>query len=98
MPAKPSQSAVSERIVSVFTGWGVLIVNIALIVGAILLHRLGAGGGAPVRIAGVLTSFISFLTLFGYFTLQPNQARVLLLFGAYKGTVRSSGFHWANPF
>jgi regulator of protease activity HflC (stomatin/prohibitin superfamily) len=34
----------------------------------------------------------------GYFTLQPNQARLLVLFGQYKGTVRQSGFHWANPF
>ena len=34
----------------------------------------------------------------GFFTLQPNEARVLILFGAYKGTVRDSGFHWANPF
>ena len=34
---------------------------------------------------------------FGFFTLQPNEARVLILFGAYKGTVRRSGFHWANP-
>jgi regulator of protease activity HflC (stomatin/prohibitin superfamily) len=34
---------------------------------------------------------------FGFFTLQPNEARVLILFGAYKGTVRQSGFHWANP-
>ena len=34
----------------------------------------------------------------GFFTLQPNQAAVLLLFGRYKGTVRTSGFHWANPF
>jgi len=34
----------------------------------------------------------------GFFTLQPNEARVLVLFGAYKGTVRTSGFHWANPF
>jgi regulator of protease activity HflC (stomatin/prohibitin superfamily) len=46
----------------------------------------------------VFAAFISFLTLLGYFTLQPNQARILILFGAYKGTVRSSGFHWANPF
>ncbi len=36
--------------------------------------------------------------LVGHFTLQPNQARVLILFGAYHGTVRQSGFHWANPF
>ena len=34
----------------------------------------------------------------GFFTLQPNEATVLLLFGSYKGTVRESGFHWANPF
>ena len=34
---------------------------------------------------------------FGFFTLEPNEARVLILFGAYKGTVRQSGFHWANP-
>ncbi len=33
----------------------------------------------------------------GFFTLQPNEAAVLLLFGAYKGTVRVAGFHWANP-
>ena len=34
----------------------------------------------------------------GFFTLQPNEARVLVLFGAYRGTVRTSGFHWGNPF
>ena len=33
----------------------------------------------------------------GFFTLQPNEAAVLLLFGAYKGTVRRAGFHYANP-
>ncbi len=35
---------------------------------------------------------------FGFFTLQPNTAAVLLLFGEYKGTARKQGFHWANPF
>jgi regulator of protease activity HflC (stomatin/prohibitin superfamily) len=35
--------------------------------------------------------------LFGFFTLQPNEAAVLLLFGSYHGTVRVAGFHWANP-
>jgi hypothetical protein len=34
----------------------------------------------------------------GFFTLQPNEGAVLLLFGAYKGTARRPGFHWANPF
>ncbi len=36
--------------------------------------------------------------LCGFFTLQPNESCVLLLFGAYKGTARDPGFHWANPF
>ena len=38
------------------------------------------------------------ILVMGFFTLQPNEARVLLLFGQYKGTVRTSGFHWGNPF
>jgi regulator of protease activity HflC (stomatin/prohibitin superfamily) len=49
---------------------------------------------------------VAFLVLFlvcvilrkGFFTLQPNEARVLVLFGNYNGTVRTSGFHWGNPF
>lgn len=40
----------------------------------------------------------SLVALGGFFTLQPNEARVLILFGSYKGTVRRSGFHWTNPF
>lgn len=34
----------------------------------------------------------------GFFTVNPNGSKVLVLFGAYKGTVRENGFHWANPF
>jgi regulator of protease activity HflC (stomatin/prohibitin superfamily) len=40
---------------------------------------------------------LGIFSCFGFFTLEPNEARVLILFGAYKGTVRNSGFHWANP-
>ena len=48
-----------------------------------------------VALLGIPTWIIS---ITGFFTLQPNEARVLVLFGAYKGTVRESGFHWGNPF
>lgn len=34
----------------------------------------------------------------GFFTVNPNGSKVLVLFGAYKGTVRENGFHWTNPF
>lgn len=33
----------------------------------------------------------------GFFTLQPNEGMVLILFGAYQGTARRDGFHWTNP-
>jgi len=38
------------------------------------------------------------LHLVGFFTVQPNEGRVLILFGKYIGSVRDSGFFWANPF
>lgn len=60
-------------------------------------------GVVPVAdIWGMVLTGLAFLVLVvlacGYFTLQPNEAAVLLLFGDYKGTVRVPGFHWANPF
>jgi regulator of protease activity HflC (stomatin/prohibitin superfamily) len=43
----------------------------------------------------VLISFISFG---GFLIVQPNESRVLILFGKYTGTIRESGFWWVNPF
>jgi regulator of protease activity HflC (stomatin/prohibitin superfamily) len=34
----------------------------------------------------------------GFITVQPNNSRVLLLFGKYVGTVKKNGFYWVNPF
>jgi regulator of protease activity HflC (stomatin/prohibitin superfamily) len=80
-----------------------LFLNIAMFIGAIaILARGGTRADSSAIITAVLLSLtlilIALIFLFGYFTLQPNEARVLILFGHYKGTVRRSGFHWANPF
>jgi regulator of protease activity HflC (stomatin/prohibitin superfamily) len=83
-----------ERIVRVQNGWVMLTVLIGLILADIGL--LASGAFPPVIPALALPIIIVMLT--GLFSLQPNEARVLLLFGAYKGTVRTSGFHWGNPF
>ena len=40
----------------------------------------------------------SFICAFGFMAVAPNDSRVLLLFGDYKGTVTQSGFFWVNPF
>jgi hypothetical protein len=97
MPAHTTQPVAAERIASAMNGWGMLILNIALLVGAVYFVNLAAAEGGPMRVIGGLCALLGLIMVGGYFTLQPNQARVLILFGAYKGTVRSSGFHWANP-
>jgi regulator of protease activity HflC (stomatin/prohibitin superfamily) len=47
---------------------------------------------------GILMEITGIIFSVGLFSLQPNEARVLILFGEYKGTVRASGFWWGNPF
>src|SRR5258708_18916672 len=79
---------------------------LALLFGTIaaLIYSIVAGtrSGVPPLFAlfvpALLMIPVDIILLTGLFTLQPNEARVLVLFGAYKGTVRQSGFHWANPF
>jgi hypothetical protein len=52
---------------------------------------------APFAIGLGLTA-LGLLCARGFFTLQPNEGAVLVFFGDYAGTARSSGLHWANPF
>jgi len=61
--------------------------------------RHGVPGTVAWAFVGVgLLAIVVFILWCGFFTLQPNEAAVLLLFGAYQGTTREAGFHWANPF
>ena len=52
---------------------------------------------AQRMLAGMLMLGLGIFFCCGFFTLEPNEGRVLILFGKYKGTARQSGFHWANP-
>jgi len=52
----------------------------------------------PLIIISALADMVWLACLGGFFTLQPNEAAALILFGKYCGTVRTSGFWWANPF
>ena len=95
---KTDQSAVNrERIIKVLNGWAVLIPLIAILAADFALIVLYKVQGALLVLCLAVLA-CSILALKGFFSLQPNEARVLLLFGAYKGTVRTSGFHWTNPF
>lgn len=84
-----------------------LVVNIAILfAGAALVIAFifSAAAVGPhelpnfyLLVSGVLVIGLGIFSCAGHFTLQPNEARVLILFGAYRGTERASGFHWTNP-
>jgi regulator of protease activity HflC (stomatin/prohibitin superfamily) len=93
-----------EISIQVKSGWTMLPVNLALIIGGIAATIAVAvtaeqyGTSPWLLLLTIPTFIVGFIFMGGLFTLQPNEARVLILFGDYKGTVRESGFFWANPF
>ena len=95
-----------ERSLTVHNGWVMLPIVIGLLLGSIAVFVYSIAAVVkhddapiwPLFIGAILSEATSILMLAGFFTLQPNEARVLVLFGQYKGTVRESGFHWGNPF
>src|SRR5208283_6138684 len=96
----------AERVVLVQNGWVMLPIVVALLLADLALLIFSIGDEAFVTgqvravliVAASLGLVVCVILLKGFFTLQPNEARVLVLFGNYKGTVRTSGFHWGNPF
>jgi len=59
----------------------------------------GADGKAVAAMIGFALLFVAnLIMLIGLFTVQPNEAKVLQLFGKYAGTVTEPGLRWANPF
>jgi regulator of protease activity HflC (stomatin/prohibitin superfamily) len=84
------------------SGWAALAVELLFIAVVVWLLAASISGNqwtAPrIILMSLLLIAAAFFLPFGYFTLQPNEAKALILFGKYKGTVRQDGFHWTNPF
>lgn len=77
---------------------GALLVWIAGLI-YLLVTAINAGGGpgliVPILVGGPISSF---LIIAGFVMVQPKQSRVLVLFGAYNGTLKQEGLRWVNPF
>jgi regulator of protease activity HflC (stomatin/prohibitin superfamily) len=72
-----------------------LLAGVALLV--LAAHESGAANTLLIAL-GILLLIADALVLAGLFAVVPGQARVVQLFGQYRGTVRDSGLHWVNPF
>ncbi|MBL9212835.1 MAG: SPFH domain-containing protein [Opitutaceae bacterium] len=96
----PARSQNHESAARPSSGWLMLAVVIALgflsgyLIWSAMVHGVRLGRAASGLGLGVLVVVMAR----GFFTLQPNEGAVLILFGAYRGTVRASGFFFTNPF
>jgi len=92
-----------ENPIRSLSGIPVLLALLVLLALAAWLFLTGFGiaGDDPSgsRILGaLLLGLASFVSLFGLYKVEPNQAAVLSLFGKYVGTVKENGLRWNNPF
>ena len=96
-----------EKRVHAASGWGMLglvilgylVSPVLMLWSIIMLNSYDATfGGLLMLLFSCLVFTAAIIASCGFFTLQPGQARVCVLFGKYVGTVRDEGFRWANPF
>jgi len=88
-----------EQVVESPSGWVFLVLVLALYLGAIagfIMAGVERDGSRAIWGAAILLTAI--LLSPGFFVVNPNQARVLTLFGRYHGSVKRNGFCWTNPF
>ncbi|PSD11288.1 hypothetical protein C7E12_08510 [Stenotrophomonas maltophilia] len=94
-----------EKSLASLNGLGTLAGSLLVALAGTALFVLGAttrtGSSSPnllLMLAGMLVIFAAVFILAGLYTIQPNQAAVLSLFGKYVGTVKDNGLRWNNPF
>ncbi|WP_329364778.1 SPFH domain-containing protein [Streptomyces sp. NBC_01483] len=81
---------------------GGLALLFVLLLGAGMIAAAAAvftgGAKAALIVAGILIGLAAFLAMCGLNTVAPGEARVVQLFGRYRGTIRQDGLRWVNPF
>lgn len=90
----------TERTVRVLPGMPMLLLNLAMYPVMFWMFTWpGLAAGDGMTIIALSALFLIAVTMHaGFFVVEPNGSKVLLLFGRYVGTVKTSGFHWTNPF
>jgi regulator of protease activity HflC (stomatin/prohibitin superfamily) len=90
---------IAEQPLRASSGLSMLGRLLLAIVGSIVAIAVCASNRAgPLAPLFVVTLLASLISLAGLFAVQPNSGRVITLFGRYRGTVRTPGLWWVNPF
>ncbi|MEV5100398.1 SPFH domain-containing protein [Streptomyces massasporeus] len=87
---------------SIGGGLALLLGLVGLLAGAGLIAAAtsvdASGAKAGLIIGGILVALAAFLAMCGLNMVAPGEARVVQLFGRYRGTIRQDGLRWVNPF
>ena len=93
---------IQEKPFRPISGWPVLILCVGLLVAApVWMVFVATTSPDPPPwpfLFAALMIVVAVVAVFGFQAVPPNDARVLLLFGEYKGSITESGFFWVNPF
>jgi regulator of protease activity HflC (stomatin/prohibitin superfamily) len=74
------------------SAWGMLLVCLVLVTASVFAYL------NMMIVTGILLNVLFIFLLTGFMVIDPNESKVLLFFGTYKGTARANGFFWVNPF
>jgi regulator of protease activity HflC (stomatin/prohibitin superfamily) len=87
-----------EKEITGFSGWAMLILLLALLAGVVSMFISAISKeDAFWVIVWLLSPLVIIFCLFGLTIVNPNEARVVQLFGNYKGTLKIQGLRWVNP-
>ncbi|MBR3858402.1 MAG: SPFH domain-containing protein [Bacteroidaceae bacterium] len=78
----------------VMNGFVALLLSVVMLAVAVLLFASGVNG----IVGAIVVLFLWVMHMIGFTMQEPNEARVMVFFGKYKGTCRRTGFFWVNPF
>ncbi|HDZ41686.1 MAG TPA: SPFH domain-containing protein [Bacteroidetes bacterium] len=82
----------NEKTFKPVSGYLFLLVALVILAGSIL------GFYYEIIWPGIVLALLFIFTAVGFTVVNPNESCVMVLFGAYKGTVKLNGFFWVNPF
>jgi regulator of protease activity HflC (stomatin/prohibitin superfamily) len=87
-----------EHVMKGYSGWLMLLLLVAVLIFSTYMLVSAAKASAAWWVAASLVILaVDVLCLFGLTAISPNEARVLQLFGVYKGSIKEQGFWWVNP-
>jgi len=90
------KQASNEFLAQTRNGFAAVGMGVGLLLGAVLL--VTRAPSLPTLVAAGVAVVMALWFLTGLYTLNPNQAALLKLFGSYRGTDRAEGLRWSNPF